>query len=387
MKMKLCSNCENQCEENAIVCQSCGNSLEKTTDADIQEPDSTPSEQPQPSTPVQTLQQPSASKSLSNSSGATFVQNYLGFVGLGVLLLFTGQLFVQASLSHFFYIISLINLTNILNQFWLYGIIALGTVVAARIKGPDLSIGQTMALTSIIIAMSANEGNLYVGIISALLICCIYGLLNGILLSFLNIPAVILTLITAALMRGIMYAITDFQPISVTSMLVNTQTQSIIAFIITVLIVLTALLITNRLPVLKIGKNSFFQQKVKDALGYALVAVIAGIAGLSLLGRLGAATVNVGTGYEVLIITVFAAVQSSKLLRNNIAALGYGLFVTLILILIRNALTFLSVNMPVQTLTEAAIALFMLCIACTAQGGWRSMLNSNLSACTEIDSD
>jgi len=162
-------------------------------------------------------------------------------------------------------------------------------------------------------------------------------------------------------------------------MLVNTQTQSIIAFIISVLIALTALLITNRLPLLNIGKNSPIRQKLKDALGYALVAVIAGIAGLSLLGRMGAATVNAGTGYEVFIITVFAAVQSSKLLRNNIAALGYGLLVTLILIMIRNALIFLFVDMPIQTIIEAVIALFMLCVACVAQGGWRSMLNSNLS--------
>jgi len=236
-----------------------------------------------------------------------------------------------------------------------------------------------MALAGIIIAMSANEGNLIVGIIIAFLICCIYGLFNGILLSFLNIPAIILTLITAALLRSIMFIVTDFQPIAIGGMLVNTQTQSIITFIISVLIALTALLIANRLPIFNIGKNSPILQKLKDALGYALVAVIAGIAGLSLLGRMGAATVNAGTGYEVLILTVFAAVQSSKLLKNNIAALGYGLLVTLILVIIRNALMFLMVDMPMQSVIEAVIALFILFIACVAQGGWRAMLNSNLS--------
>ena len=382
--MKLCSNCGSQCEENADICQNCGNSIEKAPDPGTQQPDPMLPEQTQPSATVQTLQQPSTSHS--NSSGAKFAQKYLGFVGLGVLLLFTVQLLIQASFSNIVFI-SLINLTNTLNQFWLYGIIALGTVVVTRIKGPDLSIGQTMALACVIIAMSANEGNLYAGIISAFLICCIYGLFNGILLSFLNIPAVILTLITAALLRGIMFILTDFQPIAIGSMLVNTKTQSITAFIISVLIALTALLITNRLPVLKIGKNSLFRQKLKDALGYAFIAVIAGIAGLSLLGRTGAATANVGSGYEAFIIMVFAAVQCSKLLKNNIAAMGCGLLVTLVFIMIRNALAFLYVDVPMQTVIEAAMALFMLCIACAAQGGWKSMLNSNLSACTEKDTD
>jgi len=157
MNMKLCSNCGSQCEENANHCQSCGNSLEKAPDPGTQQPYPMPPEQTQPFAPVQTLQQPSTSQSHSNSSGVRFVQEYLGFVGLGVILLFfAGPLFILASLSNINFI-SLVNLTNVLNQFWLLGIIALGTVVATRIKGPDLSIGQTMALASIIIAMSASD--------------------------------------------------------------------------------------------------------------------------------------------------------------------------------------------------------------------------------------
>jgi len=384
--MKLCSNCGKECEENDSICPSCSNPLEETIDAGTQQPDSTLPEQAQPNTIVQTPQQPLASHTPTNSSGAKFAQKYLGFVGLGVLLLFTVLLVILASLKSFGFL-SPMDITNLFNQFLFFGIIALGTVAATRIKGPDLSIGHTMALAGIIVAMNADEGNLYFVIISAILICCICGLLNGILISFFNIPAVILTLITASLIHNVMFILTEVQPIAIGAKIAISLNQHIPAFFISVLIALAALLITNRLPVLKIGKNSNFLQKVKDALGYVLVAVIAGTAGILMVARSGGVTANKGIGYEPFIIIVFAAVQSSRLLKNNIAALVYGLAVTLMFITTRTALMFLWVDMSMLYVIEAAMTFFMLCITCVAQGGWRSMLSSNLSECTEKDAD
>ena len=98
--MKLCSNCGKECKENVSICQSCGHPLEETIDAGTKQPDSTLPEQPQPSTTTRTPQQPSTAQSPTNPSGAKFAQNYLGFVGLGVLLLFTVLFVILASIAN-----------------------------------------------------------------------------------------------------------------------------------------------------------------------------------------------------------------------------------------------------------------------------------------------
>jgi len=120
-------------------------------------------------------------------------------------------------------------------------------------------------------------------------------------------------------------------------------------------------------------------------LGYGLISVIAGIAGFALLVRLRQASPTFGQGYEINILLVFAAIQSSKLLNNSFAAMGYGLLIMLVLVIIRNALHFMGVIANLHFYVEAFIALVLLCTACAAQGGWRSMLNANLNECEVKD--
>ena len=348
--MRQCTKCGNLCADSVITCDRCGN-------------------------PMGTA-----------SSGSEFVRNYLGFIAMGMILLslipFLG--WAIASNSNF---LSAMMLRNILLQFCPTGIIALGVVVATRIKGPDLSMGSLMAMTGIIIAASASNGSLFVGIVLAFIVCCFYGLLNGTMISLLNIPSALLTLVTAASMLGAMLLISDYAAIPMSDRITQSNTLFIILFVIAAAIAVVALAITNRRPTLNKEKKNGVIPKLLDIIGYGLVAIIAGISGVAMLSRAGVATASMGTGYELIIIMVFAAVQSSKLLKNNLLALVYGLAVTLILTVYRTTLIFLALTVAWQHLVEANMVLLLLCAACAAQGGWRSVLGSNLSECVEKNSD
>jgi len=279
------------------------------------------------------------------------------------------------------------NMRKILSQFWPLSIIALGAVVATRIKGPDLSIGMLMGLSSAIFAVTAKNGNVFMGIILAFVVCCFYGLLNGTVISLLNIPPAILTVVTATQLYFITLWITGSRSMMMEDIVPQAQILRIILFVVSAAIALVALIITNRFPKQKREKKNGFSLKLMVIFGYALVAIIAGIAGFAMISQLGAASTSMGNGWDIYIIFIFAAVQSSKLLKNNLIALGYGLAAALIFTVFRNTIMVYNIFYMWVRAIEATMALMLLCAACAAQGGWRSALGSNLSECEEKSPD
>ena len=148
---------------------------------------------------------------------------------------------------------------------------------------------------------------------------------------------------------------------------------------------IAALAINRRLVTQKNNTKSGALSKVMVIVGYGLIAVIAGIAGFALLTQVRASMPSLGQGNEINILIVFAAIQSSKLLKNSFAAMGYGLLIIMMLSVMRNALHFMGVVANLHLYVEAFIALVLLCTACAAQGGWRSVLNANLNECEVKD--
>jgi len=118
---------------------------------------------------------------------------------------------------------------------------------------------------------------------------------------------------------------------------------------------------------------------------YVLIAVIAAIAGYAQLMRMGMAFPNMPSPrLEVHLIVIFAAVQSSKLLKNNIIALGYGLLVSIILIMSEYIVWLLDMPFVVNDIVAFGLALQQICIACAANGGWRSLLKVNLESVEDV---
>ena len=313
------------------------------------------------------------------------MQNYLGFIVIGVIILFVLRLIMLDTLQ-FGRFLSIQNLTNILNTFLTMGVIAMGTVAATRLRGPDLSMGAVMSLTGIIVAMFVNKGfidepvNLIIGILIAVIVCFIVGLLNGVFISLLNAPAIVTTIVTGILIRSIAPLFSDGTPMNLPlpgSLTNNPFLVGITAFVLAVVFAFAALSAARRLPVLRRKENTI-KQKTLDLIGYGFVAIVACIAGLVFLFRVQFAGPAIGSGYDINIIIIFAAIQSSRLLKDNYAAMGYGLFVALLLVVTQNSLQLLGVNVSFQLIIQALMALLLLGAAGAARGRWASSYNSNL---------
>jgi ribose/xylose/arabinose/galactoside ABC-type transport system permease subunit len=102
---------------------------------------------------------------------------------------------------------SLDNLRNVALAASFIGIIASGMTFVIISGGIDLSVGSTYALAVILSASFAEHGSL-VAISVAMLSCALVGLVQGLIISSLRLPAFIVTLAGLTAVRGLVFYIT-----------------------------------------------------------------------------------------------------------------------------------------------------------------------------------
>jgi len=106
------------------------------------------------------------------------------------------------------------NLLNLLQQSSVVGIIALGMTFVILVAGIDLSVGSTLALSSMTMAILVTSG---LGSLPAILIALIaggaIGAINGLISTKLKVPAFIATLATMVAARGLALLLTDGKPV------------------------------------------------------------------------------------------------------------------------------------------------------------------------------
>ena len=132
-------------------------------------------------------------------------------VGLAVTICLLGVFFTLKNPVFF----SLQNIGNILEQITFLGILAVGMTFVVISGQFDLSVGSVYGLTAIIFAyMMAHGIGVWVAMPLAVLCGAGLGLLNGLLVVSLQVPAIIVTLGTLGIYRGLAYWISGVFPIS-----------------------------------------------------------------------------------------------------------------------------------------------------------------------------
>ncbi|MGY6091051.1 autoinducer 2 ABC transporter permease LsrC [Avibacterium paragallinarum] len=100
-------------------------------------------------------------------------------------------------------------LTMIFNSSLIVILLATGTTFVILTRNIDVSIGSIMGLCAVILGILLNNGfNLFTAFLFTLLTGLLAGLFNGILVTLLKIPAIVATLGTLGLYKGIMLLIT-----------------------------------------------------------------------------------------------------------------------------------------------------------------------------------
>ncbi len=108
---------------------------------------------------------------------------------------------------------SAININNVLIQGAVMTVIAIGMTFVIVGGGFDLSVGSVVALSGVAAAWVMLETNVVLGIGAGLGIGALVGLINGLIVTKLDVNPFIATLGTMVLVRGLTFLLTDGQPI------------------------------------------------------------------------------------------------------------------------------------------------------------------------------
>ncbi len=139
------------------------------------------------------------------------------FVNNNAILIFVLLVIVASCMSSNF--LSSRNVMNILRQQAPYALIGIGAMLTIMTGGIDLSIGSTLGVGSVVIALVLTKwnitsiGGLFLAILLTALVGAVIGLLNGILVAYFKMAAFIATLAVMTIGQGIAYISTNGQPV------------------------------------------------------------------------------------------------------------------------------------------------------------------------------
>ena len=131
------------------------------------------------------------------------------FIGVSLALLI---LFFGLASDNFF---SVVTLTTILNQLPSLTVVTVGMTFVLIVGGIDLSVGSVLGFSATVVGVAAVSWGLPISLacligLGAGLAC---GSLNGVLVSYLSLPAFIVTLGMLEMARGLAYLTTNSQTV------------------------------------------------------------------------------------------------------------------------------------------------------------------------------
>ncbi|MBT3318513.1 MAG: zinc-ribbon domain-containing protein [Clostridia bacterium] len=264
------------------------------------------------------------------------------------------------------------NLSNVFTQFLMFGALACGVAMTSRAKGPDLSMGAVFALTGVIIA--SIGGSWIIGVAIALLVCASIGAINGVLIVFLRIPSLVATVVIAAILRGVVYVITNGREIMIGSELKTLARIEVAGLQIVPLAIFAVAFVAALLVILfsRLGKP-LSKREVKDNrsasyfVAYLLSSIIAFLVGVYFMSRLGAAVPIAGIRYEIFILLCFAVITSSRFLDNRGIPAVFAAAVALFYVLLSNVFMIIGISPHWLAIAYACIALAFVIISYIAR--------------------
>lgn len=250
------------------------------------------------------------------------------------------------------------NLTNIVTQSSIVGIAAVGATFIIITGGIDLSVGSNVALSGMVAATLVGGGlNGLTGILVAILVAVAVGAFNGASVTLLRLAPFIVTLAVLGMGRGLTLQISGGEsvydlPRSFTWLGGGTVAGIPVPVIMTVVAFAVGYFVLSRTTfghqVYAVGGNreaarlaGIRDRRVLFSV-YVIAGLCAGLAAITLVGRLGSATPTAATGLELQVIA--AVVIGGTSLFGGKGSLA-GTFIGVLLIgVINNGLTLLNVS-------------------------------------------
>lgn len=267
--------------------------------------------------------------------------------------------------------LSMNNISNIIRQVSINGILAVGMTFVILTGGIDLSVGSVMALTGTIMAgMMINYGMPPIAaVLIGMVLGAVIGFINGAFTAYAKIPGIIVTLAMMEMARGAALLYTGGYPLSGLpdsySFIGQGYLFGVIPMpaVIMVIVFVIAYIILNHLPlgryIYAIGGNeeavrlSGVKVKKIKAMVYLISGVTASIAGVIMTSRLSSGQPMAGEGYEL--DAIAAAVLGGIAISGGRGHI-FGTFLgALLLGVLSNGLNLLGVSPYVQRVLKGAI--------------------------------
>ena len=244
------------------------------------------------------------------------------------------------------------NLINVLRQNSMVGLVALGMTFVILTGGIDLSVGAVLAVSGVVAAALSPQGTL-VALLGGLAAAAVLGIVNGLLVTRARIQPFVVTLAMMIAARGAALAFTGEQSVRVdagaaglTWLGRGTLGPLPVPVLLLALAYAVGWTVLRHRPfgrhVYAVGDDDTAARLLglradRVLLGvYVVSAVLAGLAGIVLAGRLGAGQPVAGTGWEL--DAIAAVVVGGTVLTGGRGGAGLTLAGVLILGIILNLL-------------------------------------------------
>ena len=271
---------------------------------------------------------------------------------------------------------SVANLSNILVQSAILLLLALPMTFIIMTEGLDLSIGAVLTLGSVVLALVAvATGGLSIAFLAALSVCLAFGLLNGWIIAYLDVPPFVATLGTLGVAQGLCLVLTDGQSVVglpaelqvlYAGYLLGIPNPVIIAAICYAIMhfVLYHTRLGTYVPALGGNREALRHAGVNDRLVLAVIygigGLMAGLAAILLTSRINSAHPTAAIGMEFDAIAA-VAVGGTQFERGEGWLLGTLLGVLAIGVL-RNGLNLMAMPSSVQVICVGLLVIVALLI-------------------------
>jgi putative xylitol transport system permease protein len=287
----------------------------------------------------------------------------------GILLAFV-ILFVVLSFAHQNFL-STGNITNVLRQVSINGILAVGMTFVILTGGIDLSIGSVLAFAGIVAGMmvtGADPSNPALAVLAAVAVGALFGAVNGILIARFKVTAFVASLGMLSMARGATLLVSDGRPVPNLSPdfrwlgqgFVGPVPVPVIAFAMVFVIAWIVLRFTvYGRWIYAVGGNvrsartSGIPTRTVVFSAYLIMGALAGFAGAILTARTTSALPQAGLGYEL--DAIAAVVIGGTSLIGGVGSVVFTLIGVLIIGVIGNGLDLMGVSSYYQQIVKGAI--------------------------------
>jgi ribose transport system permease protein len=256
------------------------------------------------------------------------------------------------------------NLLNVMDQVTVLGVMAVGMTLVILIGGIDLSVGSVLALSGMVMGYLGNSLGWPFGIAIAiaLIASALCGVVTGLMITRLNMPAFIATLAMMSIARGIASIITNGEQIvgfpdwfSNLAIIRHFGFLTVTVAVMVLIVAVAWIVLTFRPPgralyaiggSAEVARLAGINVRETTLIVYMLCALAAGLAGVILSARLDSAQPSSGIGYEL--DTIAAVVIGGASLAGGIGGIGGTVVGVLIIGFLRNGLNLLQVSPFVQ---------------------------------------